>query len=427
MNFKLLRNKSFFLLMQGNFVSQIGSLMQNFALSLYVLNTYDSATLFASILIVSAIPRILLGPFAGVLVDWFDRKKIIVRLDILSGILVLIMGLLYYSTGSLPLWSIYAISILLSLISTMFGPAVGTVIPSIMKDEELLDANAMHHVIMTISNLVAPVLAGALMGLSSIGFILLVNSVSFFASALSESYIDIPKTHKEPEEINLKTFKRDFAEGLSVVKNSRFIVTLMVAALGLNFLLTPVFTVGFPHYLKKVLMISDLEFGLTNSVFALSMLLGGLAASIVGKKFSLSSIMKVDIGMQSFVIGMYAFITSHYFLGLFATYYPPLIIFLLLSLVFGCVLAVGNISIGTILQKLVPRDKLGRVSTVLGTVAGGAAPLGQGLYGYLNDQLGHTWPMVISALSLLVIGTYAAIMISKASEELEKTEEVEVA
>jgi len=424
MNLKLFRDKNFFLLMQGEFVSQMGSLMQNFALSLYVLNAYDSTTLFASILIVAAIPRLLLGPFAGVLVDWFDRKKIIVRLDILSGCLVLALGALYYVDYTLPLWSIYLISVLLSLIGTMFGPAVSTVIPSIIDEENLLDANSVNHVIMTISSLISPVVAAAVLSMTSIGVILVVNGISFLMSAISESFIDIPKEHKKPETIDFKTFKDDFVEGISTIKSSRFMTTLMILALGINFLLSPVFSVGFPYVLKKVIQVTDFEFGLVQAVFGLSMLIGGLAASLAGKKLSVGTILKIDIGMQGPVVGIYAFITSSLFLGMFSTYYPPLILFLILTLIFGCVIAVGNISIGTIMQKIIPKDKMGRVFTVFGTVATGAVPLGQGLYGLMNDSMGHTKPMVIFAVALLFVGTYSAVAISKASDELETKEEV---
>ncbi len=164
--------------MQGSFISQIGSMMQTFALSLFVLNKYDSASLFASILIVSVMPRLIIGPFAGVFVDWFDRKKIIVRFDLLSGVVVGMTGVLYYSLGDLPLWSIYGLSITLSLISTLFQPAIQTVIPSIIEDKDLIDANAFNSVIHTTSNLIAPLVGGFLMSFSSIGVILVVNASS---------------------------------------------------------------------------------------------------------------------------------------------------------------------------------------------------------------------------------------------------------
>ena len=73
--FKVNKTKDFSLLIFGKFVSLLGSNILQFALSLYVLAITGSAAIFASILSVSILPRLLLSPIAGVFGDWFDRKK----------------------------------------------------------------------------------------------------------------------------------------------------------------------------------------------------------------------------------------------------------------------------------------------------------------------------------------------------------------
>lgn len=82
MNLHLLRNRNFILSIFGQLVSLIGTRMQSFALSLYVLKITGSASKFAAILSMTFIPELILGPIAGVLADWFDRKKLIVCLDL---------------------------------------------------------------------------------------------------------------------------------------------------------------------------------------------------------------------------------------------------------------------------------------------------------------------------------------------------------
>ena len=82
MNFSVLNKKDLSLLMISKFISLIATQMQELALSLYVLKTTGSATLFASVLAVAIIPQLILGPLAGVFADWYDRKKMIVYLDV---------------------------------------------------------------------------------------------------------------------------------------------------------------------------------------------------------------------------------------------------------------------------------------------------------------------------------------------------------
>ncbi|SDP63254.1 MFS transporter [Clostridium gasigenes] len=138
MNFKILKDKNFSLLMFGKITSLVGSSMQTFALSLFVLATTGSATKFASILAVTMIPQLILGPFAGVFVDWFDRKKIIISLDILSGVVVSTFAVIYFITGQMPIGYIYILAITLSLISTLFQPTIQTIIPTITKKDDLI-------------------------------------------------------------------------------------------------------------------------------------------------------------------------------------------------------------------------------------------------------------------------------------------------
>lgn len=103
MKINLLKDKNFSLLMFGKITSLIGSYMQSFALSLFVLNTTGSA----SILAVALIPELILAPFAGVIVDWFDRKKILIALDLASGGVVTIFAIIYFVSGEMPLIYIY--------------------------------------------------------------------------------------------------------------------------------------------------------------------------------------------------------------------------------------------------------------------------------------------------------------------------------
>lgn len=139
--------------------------MQDFEVSLYILRITGSTFKFSSVLIVTSIPNIILGPFAGVLIDWFDRKKIPVYLDMVAGIIVGVYAIIYKIEGKLTLGSIYVLVILLALISLFFNPSIRTVIPSILKKDELLGGNGIDSFVMNIGNLVAPALAGILLSI----------------------------------------------------------------------------------------------------------------------------------------------------------------------------------------------------------------------------------------------------------------------
>ena len=116
MNLSVLKNKNYVLVVLGRFVSEFGTYLQSFALSLFVLEKTGSPSLFASVIAISVLPRIILMPFTGVLSDRFSRKKMIVLMDILSGIFVMGVSAAYMFTDDLSLAMIYVIVIALNTI-----------------------------------------------------------------------------------------------------------------------------------------------------------------------------------------------------------------------------------------------------------------------------------------------------------------------
>jgi len=228
MKVNLLKQKDFSLLMLGKLVSLIGTQMQNFALSLYVLKITGSATKFASVLALTILPQVFLGPIAGVFADWFERKKIIVYLDMLSGIMIGIYAVIYKVNGGLSLGNIYFLVITMSIISLLFSPAISTIMPTIVKKDELVDANGINSFIMNLGNLVAPVIAGVLFGFYGMFTILIINSISFIASSISEMFINIPKMNKRPEKINLSSFYNDFSKGINFIKNKKIMANIII-------------------------------------------------------------------------------------------------------------------------------------------------------------------------------------------------------
>lgn len=235
MQYSILKDRNFSLLMFGKITSLIGSSMQNFALSLFVLATTGSATKFASILAVSIIPQLIIGPFAGVFVDWFYRKELLIFLDFFSGSIVTLFTFIYLIKGDMPLGYIYVLVIILSLISTVFQPALQTIIPTIVSKENLVDANSLNSLVMALGSLFAPIIAGVCYGSFGIKIIFIINAATFFISSFSECFLKIPRVNKPKDEINIQLFKKDFVDGVKYTFSNKNITILVTLAMILNF------------------------------------------------------------------------------------------------------------------------------------------------------------------------------------------------
>ncbi|KEH95564.1 MFS transporter [Clostridium novyi] len=402
MNLKLLKQKDFFLLIFGKLISLLGTGIQEFALSIYVLNITGSGAKFSTVLAVSMIAPILLGPIAGVFVDWLDKKKIIVYCDILSGIIVGIYALIFKTNHSLSLLSIYVLAILLSLISTIFQPAISTVIPSIVKKEELVEANSFNSIVMNIGTILGPIFGGILLGVLGIFPVLILNSISFILSGISEAFINIPKANKEHKNINFDSFRKDFKEGIVFIKNKKFIFITISIAIIINFVFTPVFNVAYPYIAKKVLGVTDVKVGLLQSIATGAMIVGAMMCGVITKNIKANRCMFISVVIISTLMSVLALSQSSTYVNLFKTNMVAYMHLAILGFLIIFVVTINNIVLMTTIQKEVPLDMLGRVNTVMTSFAMAAMPLGCIIFGFSIDRI-KPWICILVASGIAFV------------------------
>lgn len=403
MNLKLMKQKDFSLLILGKLVSLVGSNMQQFALSLYVLALTGSATIFASILSISILPRLILSPVAGVFGDWFDRKKTIVLLDFLNSIIIGVFAVIYIINGSISIPMIYVLVILLEITEIFFHSAMSAVMPSIVKKEELLEANSLNSLVMNIGNILSPVLAAFIYGAFGMKIILIVNSISFLLSAISEMFINIPKNHKTPEKINIKSFKTDLMEGINIIKNNRLISTMIGLGTIINFSAAPLFGIGLIYIIKEVLKVNDIQFGIFQMVLSASMLVAPILCGGIIKKIKIGRLTYSSFIIVAILVLIMAIFPSNFILNSFNTNMVSYIGLLVVSFIIGVVVTVANIAIGTLFNEIVPLGLMGRTSTVFNLCVTVFIPVGQMIFGFLYDIIIPSVVVIISGVILMLV------------------------
>lgn len=390
----LLKNKNFSLLLAGNAVSLLGSNMQQFALSLYVLALTGSATIFSTMLAISILPRIILTPFAGVFGDWFDRKKSIVTMDTINGLLIGAYAILFFLNGGISIFGIYLLVVLLEITEIFFGSAMAAVTPSIVKKEELFDANSLKSVVSNVCSMIAPLIAAVLYGVIGMQGMLVMNSVSFLLSAFSETFIEVPSLHKKPEKINMKNFVQDFKEGLGILKEIRILKNIIGLGMILNFSLGAVFNVALVFVLKETLSASDMEIGIFSSLLSLSMVLTPLLLAGFAKSVNLGKLLIYSFIAVSLVI---CTMGGTLMGGLF-TRNMIFVLLIALSFVIGIFVSMANISLGTMFDSIVPKSAMGRVGSVMSLLMTIIQPIGQVLMGVGMDFMKPQYPMILAGV-----------------------------
>ena len=155
--FNLLRRRNFALLWFGGLISIMGDRVLLVALPYFVYQQTEST--FASAVMVAAelLPRLLFGSVAGVFVDRWDRKKLMVITSIAQGIVILPL-LLVHSADSM--WIVYLVSFFQTMLAIFFGPAENALLPLLVEEEELLPANSLNALNNNIARVIGPPIGG---------------------------------------------------------------------------------------------------------------------------------------------------------------------------------------------------------------------------------------------------------------------------
>lgn len=423
MKFNLLKEKNFSLLMFGKITSLIGSNMQSFALSLFVLSTTGSATKFASILAIALIPQLLLGPFAGVIVDWFYRKNILIVLDLISGIVVTIFAISYFITGEISLTNIYILVIILSVISTIDSPTLQTIIPTITKKEDLVEANSLNSLLMSIGSVISPGIAALAYGSLGLEGVFIINSISFFLSALSEVFLVIPRNAKKREKLSFNSFIGEFKEGIGFIVKRKDIINIVTLAIILNFAFGS-FTVGSTYISKIILKVSDFQYGIVDSVGVIGMIVASFLIGWLSKKNSIGKNLYSSLLISSAVLSSYAIVAFKSFVEIENSIIYLYLLMLLITFVICLYIGLANTFINIYFQYIVPLEFMGRVSTVMGTGCMIAMPLSNMIYGYLFDKISVSNIFLISSVIMVItMGLYKKSLLSiNFNEEVEGKE-----
>jgi len=398
-NLTIFKNKNFSLFVFGQSTSLLGTGFMNVALALYVLNLTGSAGKFASILALGVIPNVLLGPVAGTIVDKVDRKKMIILLDFIRGVFGVLL-FIYSLFRDINLGIIYLIVLFFAVCQVFFSPAFVTILPSIVKKEELVDANSLQMTIQEITMTVAPFLGALVFGLYGVGIILLVDGITFLISALSELFMLVTPLEKSKEKTK---FIQDVINGFKVLLIDVRITSLITNGILTHLFLFPFALVGFPYVIVSLLGGKDVDYGIVQSVANIGSILAIGAVGYTKKKYNVAQNIGIGIiGMVIFVISMLPLANG----GLLNLLHgnSPLIVTFFSAMIFILYLAFGFYAVFyvTFYQTTIPGNMLGRYVAVQGLFFSLGRLLGFKLYGYLFDNFNVIVPISVLGIGMLL-------------------------
>ncbi len=180
---RLIQTRDFGLLWWGQTTSQIGEGLNKVALLWFVYELTGSAMKMTMVGLLQTIPPLLFGPLIGVYLDRLPKKAVMVWVDLLRALLTFLIPALY-AMEMLSIEGLYGLIFLTSVVSTVFGPALVSAVPLLVRPSELMSANALIQGTNNIGMLLGPAISGVTIALINAENVLFVNSATFLLSAL---------------------------------------------------------------------------------------------------------------------------------------------------------------------------------------------------------------------------------------------------
>jgi len=370
--------RRFFTIWTGQALSLFGSALVQFALIWWLTQKSGSATVLAIATLVGMLPQIVIGPFAGALVDRWNRRIIMMVADGTIATFSLLLAYLF-ATGAVQIWHVYAVMAVRALGGAFHFPAMSASTPLMVPKEQLTRVNGLNQALQGVNSLVAPPLGALLLSILPTQGILLIDVGTALLAILPLLFISIPQPqrHEELQQQKVKpSLLHDIRDALIYIRSIPGFTAIIFMALFLNFLLVPTSALT-PLLVTKHFGKGAIELGLMESSIGIGIISGGILLSIWGgfkKKIVTSVAGIVGLGMGVMLIGL---APAHIFALAIAG-----------SILLGFMIPVANGPVGALMQSIVRPDMQGRVMSWLNSGATAMAPLGLLIAGPFSDWLG---------------------------------------
>ena len=368
----------------------LGSHLVGFAFVWHLTETTGSATVLALGTLMSMLPQVIVSPFAGALVDRWNRKMVMIVFDCITALFTLIVAILFL-LDSAHIWHIFMAMFIRSACSQFQWAAMSASTTLMVPKKHLSRVAGANLSLNGIMNIIGPALGALLIALLPMQAVLFIDVSTAGLAVIPLLFFAIPQPKISPEKANGKhTILTDLAEGWNYVVGWPSLLSIIIISMLVNLLITPAFSL-LPLVITEHFGMGAYELGFINSAFGIGVIVGGLVLSAWGgfKNRILTSIAALTLsGGALLAIGLAP--SNYYLLAVTG------------MAIFGFLNPMVNGPLMAVLQAKVEPDIQGRVFTLLTAGAGLASPLGLIIAGPVSDATNNQiWFLVGGALTII--------------------------
>lgn len=389
--------RGFMIIYSGQIFSLFGSSLVRFALIWWLTELTGSAQVLATASLMAFLPDLVIGPFAGVLVDRLDRKKIMIAADGFTALATGVLAILYLR-GSLEVAYVYGLLLARSLGAAFHLPAMESSIALMVPKNQLQRVSGLKQSVNGLINIVGPPVSAFLIAFFPLEWILTIDIVTALIAIMPLLVTNVPRLENTEKHITVSSILSDFKAGFDFLLGWK---SLLLFA----FMIILVHVVVIPAISMMPLLVTDIfgggatEFALIESVFGVGILIGGLVLTAWGgfrkkTKTIISSLILCGFG---FLIVWIASGTQFY-IGMLGTF------------VFAFSVSIVAASIGALQKSVIPIDIQGRVFTLIRSATNAMPALGLTIAGPITESIGIKSWYLAGGLIFILVGVSAGLI-----------------
>lgn len=362
----------FLIVWLGQLVSLLGSSISNFALDVWVYQQTGSVTQLSFLILFTTLPLIIISPFAGILVDHWNRRWIMILCDSGAALSTLTMATLFF-VGKIQIWHIYLASTVMSSLAAFQFPAYSAATTLLVPKKHLGQASGMNQLAQAMGQLLSPILGGVLLGLIQLSGIFVLDLSSFIFAFITLVLVRFPhhKVIQNPN-TNKTSLLTQTLYGFHYLRVRPGLLTLSLFLATSNFLVGIVQVLIYPLVLSFA---SQNQLGTIMSFGGVGMIIGSILISTWGS------------GLQNYTNMLLCFMVLNGFSIMLLGLYPSVYLCATAVFLFFLGLPFINSSTQVIFQKKVAPDSQGRVFAFNNAISFSCLPVAYLVAGPLADRI----------------------------------------
>jgi DHA3 family macrolide efflux protein-like MFS transporter len=369
---KTFRNYLFF--WSGQLFSLFGSTVVYFAIAWWITIETGNPIFLAIISTLYIISNVIVLPFAGVLSDRLNKKKLIILADS-SQVVATIVLIIYFALNLVNIYVVFIIISIRSIFQAIHLPTVNSIIPAMVPKEKLTRINGINYLFTGLVEITAPFAGAALLLILAVNQVLWTDFITFAIALIPLLIVKIPSVNGSNEKVE-KSFKKEFVMGFRTLRLIPGLLIILILSMFQNLLIRPITTL-MPYYVNVIHSGGVLDLAIVMGFMQGSMIVGAFITSV--KKNWRHQMSIYFLGLMIINVGyiMFAFVPT-----------GAILMIGISAAVFGLYFPIINSLYQTMIQTVVPKDTIGRISAIDFALSMAIAPIGTLASGFLTELIG---------------------------------------